>query len=81
MLSIGHSVINALKNFLTVADKTPLTSEDLPEKQLLLNLNFYFDKLVNDEQRKGMPVCRTKYYERGKKEDKFTSLVKIKKNQ
>ncbi|CAF4085958.1 unnamed protein product [Rotaria magnacalcarata] len=55
-LSICQSVIDALTNFLTVADDTPLTLQDLLKKQLLLNLNFYFDKHVNDEQQKAMLI-------------------------
>lgn len=66
-LSISQSVINALTNFLTVADETPLTLHDLLKKQLLLNLNFYFDKHVSDEQRKAMLVCITGYYEEKEK--------------
>ncbi|CAM4794435.1 unnamed protein product [Rotaria magnacalcarata] len=55
-LSICQSVIDALTNFLTVADDTPLTLQDLLKKQLLLNLNFCFDKHVSDEQQKAMLI-------------------------
>ena len=80
-LSISQSVINALTNFLTVADETPFTLQDLLKKRLLLNLNFYFDKHVNDEQQKTMLVCRKGYYEKRKREDKFISSFNVKKNQ
>ncbi|CAF4810968.1 unnamed protein product, partial [Rotaria magnacalcarata] len=49
-LSINQSFIHTLRNFLTLADDAPLTIENLLKKQLLLNLNFYFDKHVSDEQ-------------------------------
>ncbi|CAF4645497.1 unnamed protein product, partial [Rotaria socialis] len=55
-LSINQSFIHALRNFLTLADDAPLTIENLLKKQLLLNLNFYFDKHVSDEQCKAMLI-------------------------
>ncbi|CAF4750603.1 unnamed protein product, partial [Rotaria magnacalcarata] len=55
-LSINQSFIHALRTFLTLADDAPLTIENLLKKQLLLNLNFYFDKHVSDEQCKAMLI-------------------------
>ncbi|CAF1303921.1 unnamed protein product [Rotaria sp. Silwood1] len=55
-LSICKPVIRGLINFLKVADDAPHTLENLLKKQLLLNLNFYLNKHITDEQNKAMLI-------------------------
>ncbi|CAF4237542.1 unnamed protein product, partial [Rotaria magnacalcarata] len=79
-LSICQSVIDALTNFLTLADDTPLTLQDLLKKQLLLNLNFCFDKHVSDEQQNAMLVSSEEFYEKEKKINSVHYLTQRKVN-
>ncbi|CAF1536778.1 unnamed protein product, partial [Rotaria magnacalcarata] len=50
-LSKSHSVVHAIKTFLTTLDDCALTFENLLKKHLLSVFNFYYEKHVTDEQK------------------------------